>query len=197
MERFLLINNINITTMNVYIKLLTAGLDTGPFDLYSDVDNFVTAFETGISRDSLVAGYTSTEVPAGTTEIKIHSTGSCTNSIIVPVTISVTTTSTTTIYVPPTTTTTTTADPLATTTTTTTHQVEYYLITSCFTEDQEVCEKSSTGYHVGDFIRFTKPNDLRSYCGTVTDIHYTTGPATVFLSSPPPTDCNDNCYGTW
>ena len=80
--------------MNVYIQLLVAGTDTGPFDLYSNIYEFASAFETGVTRDALVAGYISTVVPDGTTQIKIQSTGNCDNSIIVYVGIATTTTTT-------------------------------------------------------------------------------------------------------
>ena len=51
--------------MNVLITLTTAGADTGPFNLYSNVDSYTTAFETGISRAALIAGYTSSLAPDG------------------------------------------------------------------------------------------------------------------------------------
>ena len=91
--------------MTVLITLTTAGTDTGPFDLYSNVDGYVSAFETGVSKAALLAGYSSALVPNGTTTIRIKSTGTCVNYIDVTV---VTTTTTTTTSVPPTTTTTTT-----------------------------------------------------------------------------------------
>lgn len=100
--------------MDVYIKLTIAGTSTGPFDLYSDVDAFTNAFETAILRQSLIDGYISTMAPPGTTQIKVQSTGSCTNYIIIdvapPATPTTTTSSTTSA---PTTTTTTTSVPLA------------------------------------------------------------------------------------
>ena len=107
--------------MNVLITLTTAGIDTGPFNLYSNTDSYVTAFETGIAKSLLVAGYTSTVVPAGTTYVRVKSTGLCTNYIDIYVTGSGTTTTTTTAPVGPTTTTTTTpyVGPSTTTTTTT------------------------------------------------------------------------------
>lgn len=89
--------------MTVLITLTVAGVDSGPFDLYSNVDGFVSAFETGVSKAALVAGYSSSLVPNGTSIIRIKSTGTCTNYIDVIVT-----TTTTTTTVPPTTTTTTT-----------------------------------------------------------------------------------------
>ena len=83
--------------MNIFIQLTVAGNDTGPFDLYSDVDGFTSVYGIGISRANLVAGYNAV-VPDGTTQIKLQSTGNCTNSVIISVTIvPTTTTSTTTI----------------------------------------------------------------------------------------------------
>ena len=102
--------------MNVLITLTTAGADTGPFNLYSNVDNYTTAFETNISKGILVAGYTSTIVPSGTTAIRVRSIGICTNYVDIILTVPATTTTTTTRV---STTTTTTAAPVITTTTTT------------------------------------------------------------------------------
>lgn len=95
--------------ISVYIKLTIAGISIGPFDLYSDVDNFADAFDEGITREDLIAGYTSNLVPEGTTQIKIQSLGVCTNYIIINVAPPA----------PPTTTTTTSSTSSTTTTTTT------------------------------------------------------------------------------
>ncbi len=66
---------------SVTIKLTTAGADTGPtFNLFSNVDSYATAFETGVSKTNLTStnGYTSTLVPDNTTTIKVKSVnGSC------------------------------------------------------------------------------------------------------------------------
>lgn len=103
--------------MIVLITLTTAGNDTGPFNLYSDVDGFVSAFETGISKATLLAGYTSSSVPNGTTIVRVMSNSAlCTNFIDIVIggecttttTTSSSTTTTTTTEIPPTTTTTTT-----------------------------------------------------------------------------------------
>lgn len=51
--------------MIVTITLTYAGPDTGPFNLYSDVDGFISAFETGVSKAALLAGYTTSLVPNG------------------------------------------------------------------------------------------------------------------------------------
>jgi len=90
--------------MTVTITLTSSGTDTGPFDLYSDLDGYSTPFETNVPRASLVAGYTTANVPDWTNSIRIQSTGTCTNYIDVAI-IPYTTTTTTTV--PATTTTTT------------------------------------------------------------------------------------------
>lgn len=79
--------------MFVYITLTSAGADSGPFNLYSNVDGFISAFATNIAKATLLAGYAAT-VPAGTTTVRIMSAGVCTNYI--DVTVSTTTTTTTT-----------------------------------------------------------------------------------------------------
>jgi hypothetical protein len=109
--------------MDVLITLTTAGADTGPFNLFSNVDSYTTAFATGVAKSALVAGYLSTAVPASTTYIRVKSTGRCTNYIDIFVTGSATTTTTTTSGGSPTTTTTTTSGGGGTTTTTTTGPV--------------------------------------------------------------------------
>jgi hypothetical protein len=93
--------------MTVLITLTTAGLDSGPFDLYSDIDGYISAFESSVPKASLLAGYASALVPDYTTIIRVRSNNLlCTNYIEIPVT-------------EPTTTSTTTIDPSTTTTTTT------------------------------------------------------------------------------
>jgi hypothetical protein len=85
--------------MTVLITLTTAGTDSGPFDLYSDLDGYLSAFESGVSKASLEAGYASSLVPDYTNTIRVKSNGVlCTNSvnIIVGTTTTTTTTSTTT-----------------------------------------------------------------------------------------------------
>jgi hypothetical protein len=94
------------------ITLTTAGTGTGPFDLYSDVDGYVTPFETGVSKFALTSGYTTSLVTNGTTIIRVQSNSvGCTNYIDLPVSgITTTTTTSTTTS----TTTTTTANPYGT-----------------------------------------------------------------------------------
>ena len=79
--------------MFVFITLTSAGADSGPFNLYSNVDGFVSAFAIGVSKAALLAGY-SVIAPAGTTIVRIISTGVCTNFIDVAVSATTTTTTT-------------------------------------------------------------------------------------------------------
>ena len=67
--------------MTATITLTTAGSDTGPFLLFSDVDGFTSAFESGILKGALEAGYTTALVPDGTQVIRVMSNGPCTNYI--------------------------------------------------------------------------------------------------------------------
>jgi len=91
--------------MTVLITLTVAGADSGPFNLYSDIDGFTSAFETGVSKAALLAGYSSALVPDYTTVIRVLSTGDCTNYI--DITLDAPTTTTTSSSSSSTTTTTT------------------------------------------------------------------------------------------
>lgn len=72
--------------MTVLITLTTAGADSGPFDLYTDLDGYLAAFESGISKVALEAGYASYLVPDYTNTIRVKSNGAlCTNFIDIPV----------------------------------------------------------------------------------------------------------------
>jgi hypothetical protein len=82
--------------MYVLITLTTAGVDTGPFNLYSDADSYAAPFETGVAKSALVAGYGSSSVPGSATTIRVASTGTCTNYVDLGIAgITTTTTSTT------------------------------------------------------------------------------------------------------
>ena len=81
--------------MTVLITLTTAGSDSGPFDLYSDLDGYVSAFESGVDKALLEAGYASALVPDYTTTIRVKSNGVCTNYVDIVINSSTTTSSTT------------------------------------------------------------------------------------------------------
>jgi hypothetical protein len=76
----------------------------------------VSAFESGVSKSALLAGYSSSLVPDYTTTIRVKSNGVCTN--YVDILLESTTTTSTTTTVSPTTTSTTTVAPTTTTSTT-------------------------------------------------------------------------------
>lgn len=102
--------------MTVFITFTTIGADAGPFNLYSDVDGYSSAFEVGVTSVQLLTGFPSASVPSGTTIIRAKSFGVCTNFVDLPLIPAPPTTTTTTL--PPVTTTSTTAVPTTSTTTT-------------------------------------------------------------------------------
>jgi hypothetical protein len=72
--------------MTVLITLTVAGIDSGPFNLYSNTDGYISAFETGVTRAALLAGYSSALVPDFTTIVRVQSTGDCSNNIDITLT---------------------------------------------------------------------------------------------------------------
>ena len=100
--------------MTVLITLTLAGVDSGPFDLYSSNDGFTTPFETNVAKIDLIAGYSSALVPDYTATIRVQSKGDCINYVDIPVLDNTTTTTTSSSS------TTTTTSSSSTTTTTTT-----------------------------------------------------------------------------
>lgn len=57
------------------ITLSSVGTTPGTFSLYSNVDNFTTPFETGISQANMLSGYVTTLIPDGTTVIRVQKQG--------------------------------------------------------------------------------------------------------------------------
>jgi hypothetical protein len=134
--------------ITVSITLTLAGVDTGPtFNLYSDTDGYTTAFATGVSKASLVAGYISTVVPNGTTIIRVSSPNVCQTYVDLNVITSTTTTTSTTSTSTSTTTSTTTTLTPTTTTTTTTAAIHYnYAFQVTPSGDATVVLNSQGGY---------------------------------------------------
>ena len=85
--------------MTVLITLTTIGTDCSLFDIYSNVDGFISAFETNVPKASLSAGFSSANAPNGTTTIRVKAKGVCTNYKDINLT-SITTTTTTTSALP-------------------------------------------------------------------------------------------------
>ena len=134
--------------ITVSITLTLAGVDTGPtFSLYSNVDGYTTAFATGVSKASLVAGYISTVVPNGTTTIRVSSPGTCQTYVDLNVVTSTTTTTSTSTSTSTTTSTTTTNTPTTTTTTTAVPEIHYnYAFQVTPSGDATVVLNSQGGY---------------------------------------------------
>jgi hypothetical protein len=81
--------------MTVLITLTIAGTDSGPFNLFTNLDAYTSAFETNVPKASLLAGYSSALVPDYATIIRIRSVGDCTNFIDIPLYGTTTSTSST------------------------------------------------------------------------------------------------------
>lgn len=104
--------------MTILITLTTAGANTGPFMIYTDVDGFTTpVFVTPVSLQDLLDGFSSSAFPEGTKIVRLVSVGLCENYIDIDVE-SIVTTTTTSSSTSSTTSTTTTIEPTTTTTTT-------------------------------------------------------------------------------
>ena len=65
---------------SIIIQASYVGDDAGPFNLFSQVNGFTEAFETGVTKNQLLAGFVSYNVPVGTTVVRVMSTSpECTN----------------------------------------------------------------------------------------------------------------------
>lgn len=73
--------------MTALITLTTAGAQTGPFDLYSNLDFYAVPFAVNVSKASLVAGYTSAVVPDYTSTVRVKSKGTCINFVDIPLVV--------------------------------------------------------------------------------------------------------------
>ena len=82
--------------MTILITLTTVGIDCSTFDIYSDVDGFLSAFETDVPKASLSSGFSSANATDGTTIVRVKSKGICTNYIDINLSNITTTTTTTT-----------------------------------------------------------------------------------------------------
>jgi len=67
--------------LTVIITLSNAGNDTGPFNLYSNKDGFLNAFEINVPKSTLQNGFTSTTVPMNTNKIRVKSIDECENFV--------------------------------------------------------------------------------------------------------------------
>lgn len=103
----------------VLITLTTAGADTGPFDLYSNIDGYTIPFENNVSKAALEAGYVSSLVPDSASIVRVQSDNVLCGNFIDLIIITTTTTSSTSTTTSSTSTTTTSSTSTTTSTTTT------------------------------------------------------------------------------
>ena len=64
----------------VDITLAAAGTDTGPFNIYTNLD-YVNAINTGVLKADLLSGFTTSAVPDAATSVRVTSTGTCTSYV--------------------------------------------------------------------------------------------------------------------
>ncbi len=85
--------------MTGIIQILNIGIDADNFLLYSDVDNYISAFETNVSRQSLIDGFPTDQIPNGTQIVRaLSTTKECPVQIDIIVPPQTTTTTTTTDF---------------------------------------------------------------------------------------------------
>lgn len=81
--------------MYAFITITSPGVDIGPFNIYSDVDGFISAFEINVDLADLLVGFATSNVPDGTTIIRVMSgTFVCYNYVDTYITTTTTTTTT-------------------------------------------------------------------------------------------------------
>jgi len=74
-----------MANMTITITLTSVGLGLGPFDIYTDDDNYTTPVVLGISTAVLFNGYVCPVIPDTATIIKVKSTGEQITSILLPI----------------------------------------------------------------------------------------------------------------
>jgi hypothetical protein len=152
--------------MTVLITLTVAGADSGPFNLFSNLDGYTSAFAVGISKAALLAGYSSSVVPDGTTIVRVVSIGDCTNYIDI-VLSSLTTTTTTTVT------------PTTTTTTTTIACAQYTVATTSGT-GQTFTYTDCNGDPQSDTIGGASGFDSRTFCAQLDSVVGTAETTTTY-----------------
>jgi hypothetical protein len=174
--------------MTVLITLTVAGTDSGPFNLYSNLDGYTSAFESGVSRAALLAGYASALVPDFTTIVRVQSVGDCNNHIDIQL-YAISTTSTSTSSTSSTTTTSTTvantcyefeSDPY-----TTTFSAQYIDCNGVVQTANDTCLSPPCTYTLCGFavLSSSLPINTVGVCGTTTTTTTSTPTTTTTSSS--------------
>ena len=174
--------------MTVLITLTVAGSDSGPFNLYSDLDGYTSAFESGVLKASLLAGYSSALVPDFTTTVRIKSVGNCNNYIDIPLYTPTTTSSSTSSTSSTTTTSTTVAntcysfesDPY-----TTTFSAQYIDCNGVIQTDNDTCLSPPCTYTLCGFavLSSSVPMTIVGVC-TTTSTTTIASPTTTTTTTP-------------
>jgi hypothetical protein len=186
--------------MTVLITLTTAGTDSGPFDLYSNLDGYTSAFESGVSRLDLLAGYASALVPDFTTIVRVQSVGDCNNHIDIQL-YAISTTSTSTSSTSSTTTTSTTvantcyefeSDPY-----TTTFSAQYIDCNGVVQTVNDTCLSPPCTYTLCGFAVLSSSTSMTivSVCGTTTTTTTSTPTTTTTSSSSSTTTSTTTIVG--
>ena len=73
-------------SQTVTITIAAAGTDTGPFNIYSNLD-YVTPINTGVLKADLLSGFVTSAVPDGATSVRVKSNNAnCTNYVDMTIT---------------------------------------------------------------------------------------------------------------
>lgn len=67
--------------MTGIITISTIGNDVTSFNLFSNVDDYTSAFETNVLASDINVGYSTNLIPSGTTTVRVMSIGNCSNYI--------------------------------------------------------------------------------------------------------------------
>ena len=148
--------------MTILITLTTIGTDCSLFDIYSNVDGFVSAFETDVPKASLSVGFSSANVPDGTTIIRVKAKGVCTNYKDINLSNITTTTTTSSSSTTTTTSTSTTVPPI------TCHQWQISTVTdgganftNCLGEIETIYIGGASGIGISNFCSLSSdPSEI-------------------------------------
>jgi hypothetical protein len=75
-----------MSVFSATVTLTTAGLGTGPFNIFGNHDTYTTPIVTNVSKSALVSGYELNNIPVGASGIRVTSTGACVNSVDISIT---------------------------------------------------------------------------------------------------------------
>jgi hypothetical protein len=67
--------------MDILVTLTNTGIDSGPFDIYSDLDGFVTPIVSDVLKSNLISGYQLYNLSTSVKVIRVKSKGTCLNYV--------------------------------------------------------------------------------------------------------------------